>query len=262
MTQGVAGGIGAAAGSLLGYGNAAVGQAYQQQLNKTARRWSEMMSNTAWQRGVADMRAAGINPMLAFSQGGASAPQASGGSAPTPQVDLAGDFQRGVSSAQQLQVFSDTAGRVKAEREDAENRARISGVAADNASERIHQEIAAIIAGSLRDEQAGYESRARRELVDKQVEGQGIQNELSGWLVPGARAQGQLDQSEFGQTLRKVDRVMDSIGGAAGLGGRFLQGALSARRRGPTTRTETQQGFDAHGQPTSGYTRTTTEGGP
>jgi hypothetical protein len=66
------------------------------------RQWQENMSNTEYQRSMRDMRKAGLNPMLAYSKGGASTPS---GSVATAQ-NAAPDFSKVVSSAQHARRLS------------------------------------------------------------------------------------------------------------------------------------------------------------
>lgn len=79
-------------------------QAWNTNQITAARNYETMMSNTSWQRGVADMKAAGINPMVAFQQGGASTPSAPvtnagvGNAAQNPMAGIGAGIQGAIAA--------------------------------------------------------------------------------------------------------------------------------------------------------------------
>jgi hypothetical protein len=86
-------------------GSALIGAYGQSQTNKAnsamAQRQMDFqreMSNTSYQRSMADMKAAGLNPILAYKQGGASSPSGTSIAAQNPYSHLTEGVNSAVSS--------------------------------------------------------------------------------------------------------------------------------------------------------------------
>jgi len=111
--------VAAAAPAVIG----AVGSYFgQRTANRQTRRlvreqmaFQERMSGTAYQRAVSDMRLAGINPMLAYQQGGASTP---GGASAEMKSELGAGVSSAVASsrvAAELRAINASVGKTEAE---------------------------------------------------------------------------------------------------------------------------------------------------
>lgn len=77
-------------------------QEFSKSEREAAQAWQEMMSNTSYQRAVEDMKKAGINPILAYTQGGASTP----GSTGAHGVTYSGSSASGASASSASKVSS------------------------------------------------------------------------------------------------------------------------------------------------------------
>lgn len=106
----------AAGASLAGSGISAYGQSQANKRNialaQENRAWQERMANTAYQRSMADMRKAGLNPILAYKQGGAAVPSGNVANVESTFKDV--DVGEAASSAFDARVKNQQVNQVKA----------------------------------------------------------------------------------------------------------------------------------------------------
>lgn len=203
-------------GNLLG---GLMGSSAQKKANKTNLElqqrqlsWQEKMANSEWQRGIADMKAAGMNPMLAFSQGGASTPNVSAATAQPVDALARSVSSAGEKAAQTIALQQQQANTklILEQARKAGSEADVAAVTAANAANRQHYEIEEIkkrIEGIISSFHLSDEQR-------RQI------HELLPFLTRSAKAEASISELGIPSAQAEADwwKKMQDVGGSSGAG--------------------------------------------
>lgn len=184
------------------------------------------LSSTAYRRGMADMKAAGLNPILAYSQGGASA---TGGAQASVNLENALEgLGQGVTSAGQIARNVADLSNIKARTEAEQSQAKLN--------EANTSLSAAATAKAMQDTQTSAAAQRREDantaLLTEQVKNPAAQRMLWGAQAHSAATQAALNQRMLEDRTKYGDSVMGrEFGSIERIGRRFGSAVVEGTKR-------------------------------
>lgn len=213
-----------------------------QQLTQENRDWMERMSGTSYQRAVTDMEAAGLNPMLAYQQGGASTPTSA---APVMQNTLGAGVQGTAATAQHAVGLMQGVQQVKQSQAQSDlfaasaAKARSETMERDLNSAKLAEEIGLLTAKKgeskmetrrIEEDVPGTRARAQKAFLEKEVSRESFSADvarrraeslLSELEVPRMRNEAAFETTDMGKMNPQLRQILQLFRGAASARGAF-----------------------------------------